>query len=282
MKEYINKAKKNIVFAGGDLRQIYAAEILSRNPEFSVSTIGFLEENIPSPEVKCFSANFNDINYIDILVLPHSISEKENILSSPYGNEYIPIKILFEKVKQGGLVCCGKLPSLINYTDKSKKIEFCNYFEREDFQIKNAVPTAEGAIQVAMKETFRTIWKSKVLVIGFGRIGKILSKRLRDMGADVTVSARSFSDRAYVESVGYKSISTNVLEDYIEEFDIIFNTVPALLITQSVLDLVSDNSLIIDLASKPGGMDFDYAKNHGKRFVWALSLPSRRIHLHKL
>lgn len=138
----------------------------------------------------------------------------------------------------------------------------------------NAIPTAEGAIEIAISETPVTIHGSKCLVLGYGKIGKILTKDLYGMGAVTYAAARKYADLAMIEGHGYEPLPMSVLESRINDFDIIFNTVPALVLDDKVLSGVRKDALIIDLASKPGGVDFEAAKKYGLRVIWALSLPS--------
>ena len=137
--------------------------------------------------------------------------------------------------------------------------EIFDYGARDDFAILNALPTAEGAIECAMREYEGTISGSKCLVTGFGRIGKILAHKLVLLGANVTVSARKPSDLAYVKALGYNALNTENLRT-VKRFDIAFNTIPRLIFDRELLMNTDTNTLIIDLASLPGGVDFDTAE----------------------
>ena len=150
-----------------------------------------------------------------------------------------------------------------------------DYFLREELTIKNAMITAEGAIQTAMSETAFTINGSKCLVMGYGRIGKMLSNLLQKLGADVTCSARKESDLALIECNGLKPIRTIELNDELTDFDIIFNTIPNCILTYDKLSKIRCDTTIIDLASKPGGVDFSGAKKLGLKAIWATSLPGK-------
>lgn len=141
--------------------------------------------------------------------------------------------------------------------------------------ITNAVPTAEGAIEIAMSETPITLHGSKCLVTGYGRIGKILAKMLRGIGAKVSVEARKYADLALIEGHSCEAIALGELAHHVGEYDIIFNTVPTMLFDREILCKVKKDALIIDLASRPGGVDFDAAAELGVKVIWALSLPGK-------
>ena len=110
---------------------------------------------------------------------------------------------------------------------------------------------------------------------GYGRIGKILSKMLCGLGAHVSVEARKYADLAMIEGHGCEAMSLKELGHHVHEFDIIFNTVPAVLFDAELLKKVRKNTLIIDLASRPGGVDFEAAAKMGIKVIWALSLPGK-------
>ena len=112
-------------------------------------------------------------------------------------------------------------------------------------------------------------------MLGYGKIGKILAKDLYGMGAQTHVEARKYADLAMIEGHGYEPLPLDNLKDHIHEFDIIFNTIPALILDDEILAHVRKYALIIDLASKPGGVDFDAAKSYGVKVIWALSLPGK-------
>lgn len=154
----------------------------------------------------------------------------------------------------------------------SLRVSFHRYME--DY-IANAIPTAEGAIQIALEEMPITLHGARCLVVGNGRIGKILSRMLSCMGADVTVSARKDEDFALIYAAGMTHIDTRHMEGQLGQFDLIVNTVPVKILGRTLLAEMKEDCLLIDLASKPGGVDFDGAQDMGKKVIWALSLPGK-------
>ena len=174
-----------------------------------------------------------------------------------------------------------KKPVFVSMRDKFikaypelKNARIFDYAAKDEFAILNALPTAEGAIECAMSNFEGIISGSKCLVVGFGRIGKILSKSLHSLEADVTVCARKESDFAYITALGYKMCDTRKLKS-IRGYDIVFNTVPSLIFDKDLLMNTDRNTLIIDLASAPGGVDFEAAHKFRLDAVRALSLPGK-------
>ena len=125
-----------------------------------------------------------------------------------------------------------------------------------------------------MEELPVTINGANCLITGYGRIGKTLSRLLILLGANVTVAARKFSDLSWAEAQGCASIEMSQLQNA-GDFDVIFNTVPVMLFDKDILSGLNQNTLLIDLASRPGGVDFNAAADLQIKTIWALSLPGR-------
>ena len=147
--------------------------------------------------------------------------------------------------------------------------------EREELAILNTIATAEGAIEVAINNTDRILQGANVLVLGFGRVAKIVANKFSNLSAKVTCSARKKTDLAWIEAYGYNSLDINDMVYYLKDFDIIINTVPQVIINERELKHMNSNVLLIDLASTPGGFDSKTAINMGLKYVWALALPGK-------
>ena len=166
------------------------------------------------------------------------------------------------------------LPDIKNSLNENN-ICFYDLMEEDDVAILNAIPTAEGAIFEAIKNSVTTLNGSNSLVLGYGRIGKVLSNMLKGMGANVFCEARKKKDFAYISAYGYNVVHLEDLEKVIGNMDYIFNTIPVKILNKSYLEKVKEDVVIIDLASNPGGVDFEEAKRKNLNVTWALSLPSK-------
>lgn len=261
---------KKIIIAGGDLRQIYAAEKLSERYEIIV--IGF--ENY----TECVN-NINpdeiDDNSADAVLLPVPVSSDNIFVNAPFSAERISLKSVLSKLKKSGTVYGGKISSEIRDMLSREGISFSDYMEREELSVLNAVSTAEGALQIFLENSERTVYGQKILITGFGRIAKVLVKILSAMGADVTVAARKKSDRVWAEIYGCKSCSTDDIIRICGSYDGIFNTVPAMIFTKNILEKLKKDVIFTDLASKPGGADYKSAENLGLNMIHALALPGK-------
>lgn len=183
---------------------------------------------------------------------------------------------LIEILKNSSKVLyAGSISNNLKTKLKRKKVNFFDILEQDGVAILNAIPTAEGAISVAMNITDCTIHNSNSLILGYGNIGKILSKMLYGIGANVYCEARNKKDIAFINAMGYNSISLEEIDKYLSNMDIIFNTIPSLILDEKRLKLLKPDCAIIDLASSPGGVDFSAAKELNINTTWSLALPTK-------
>lgn len=259
------------LIVGGDLRQVYLSELLSQtnivyvygiDEQFELSKNITVIDNLDQISQK--------INYV-ILPIPASLDDK-NVNCK---NKVIPMSEILEKIDTTTLVFAGKVNHNLQIISKIYDIEVIDYLEREELSVLNSIPTAEGALQITMEEIPKTIFGLNCLITGFGRISKVLCKILVSMGANVTIAARKQSDLAWAKIYSAQTLHIKELPENIGFFDVIYNTVPTKILNKSILNKLSKNTLLIDLASKPGGVDFDVANSLGIKTIWALSLPGK-------
>ena len=132
-----------------------------------------------------------------------------------------------------------------------------------------------GPIQIAIENTNKIIHGSNVLILGFGRIGKVLARKLAGLSVKVTCAARKDEDLAWIQAYGHKATNINNLGENLKEYDIIINTIPHMILTEQKLKNVKKECLLIDLASNPGGIDKKAIKDMNLKLIWALSLPGK-------
>lgn len=257
---------------GGDLRQIYLAKKLQKDKN-EVFVCGF-ENFVDFDKLKLKSLKMSDlISSSKYIILPVPASRNKKVINAPFSNADIVLsEKLFSNLKNK-VVFAGIVSSLIEDV-KPSGLYIRDYYQREDFLIPNALLTAEGAVSIALKEYGKSIFSSRCLVVGFGRIGKILAKLLKNMGAKVTVSARSVKDISLAKISGFETTNVSKINEK-ADFDLIFNTVPALVLDAAVLSFLSSARMIIDLASAPGGTDKFAAEELGIKLIPALGIPGK-------
>lgn len=257
--------KRCVSVLGGDPRQLSLAELL-REEGHTVHTWGLAPPERERPLSQAAAG--------DIVILPQPVSPDGVHLSLSRGE--LLLEDLWPMLQgEGRVVLGGRIDPATARSAQAAGIHITDYFRREELQVANAVPTAEGALAAAMAATDRTLQDARCLVIGFGRIGKLLAHRLRGLAAQVSVSARRYEHLAWIEALGYAPLRTDSLAGNLRPFHVIFNTVPALVLDRTLLEEVRPDCVIIDVASLPGGVDFSAARELGITALQELSLPGR-------
>ncbi len=263
--------KKTFLTVGGDLRQSFLCNKLS---EFGkIYALGLNDKELTQNVITLNSLEELD-EKIDVLILPLPVTNDGVQVNISMKNINVSLYSLLPFLKPNTIVFGGKVgeeASIFTY----KGIEVIDYLKREELSIMNAIPTGEGAIMIALEEMSSTLYNSEVLITGFGRISKVLVEYLKAFGAKITVAVRKYDQLEWAKFYGCNAIFFNDAQEYLEKSDLIINTVPSRIFTKSHLSSLKENCLIIDLASKPGGLDFELAKNIGIKAIWALSLPGK-------
>ena len=214
------------------------------------------------------------INASDVVIGPIPVTSDRRNLSMPFSNIKLPVEEFINKFTAKNLIS-GTITEEQKKILLEKNVNYIDLQKREEFTVLNTISTAEGTIQIAMEETQRTIHGSNVLVMGFGRIGKVLAKMLDGIGAKVYCEARKNEDIAWIKAYGYEPIHLNNLNENLHKFDVIINTIPFQILDEERLNLVKKDVVLIDIASNPGGIDRIVAKKKELKLIWALSLPGR-------
>lgn len=266
--------QKNIVFVGGDARQITAARMLSVRG-WRVSTFLGGDFDVAFERYESLESALMDA---DTVVLPLPVSVDAKSLNAPFlENEQITLSRIVDALSQKQTVIGGRIPEDMVRALENRGIAVIDYFKSEAFQIENAYTTSEAALSIAMNNLKRNIRGARFAVMGYGRIARTLTELLIKLGGKVCVLARKESDLAWARIAGAKvmRITSENIKKLVDGYDIIFNTVPSWLFFEEFLSRVDKNTLIIDLASSPGGVDVSAAKKLNSRVLWASSLPGK-------
>lgn len=262
---------KQYAVIGGDLRQAYIANRLAESGK-QVHALLLDENTVLKPGLHSTLACLSGC---EAVILPMPLSQDDETIHAPFSKTKLTIEELFAYLPPNVMLFAGRVTPKVKAIAAKHHLCIHDYLQREELAVKNAGITAESAIALAINETPISLIGAHILVTGYGRISKALLQRLPAMGAQVTIAARSCADRAEIVSRGATACTMHRLAEEAEKADIIFNTVPAPLFTEAVLTKVKKDALLIDLASKPGGVAFDVAGTLGVRTIWALSLPGK-------
>ena len=260
---------------GGDLRIVRLAEMLANeNNIVYVYGLENAEEIKNNPNIiKCDSIK-RAIQEVEIVIGPIPFSSNGNTVNAPFSDKEITIREMMHVINAKVLIAGGITPEVYSMAN-DEYIEIIDIMKREELAVLNTIATAEGTIQIAIENTNKILHGSEVLILGFGRIGKVLARKLAGLAAKVTCAARKDEDLAWIQAYGHGATNINSIGENLKQFDIIINTVPHMILTKERLENVKQECLLIDLASNPGGMDKKAIKDRNLKFVWALSLPGK-------
>jgi len=260
-----------ISIIGGDLRIVKLVDMLI---EEGVEVFSYgLENSEIEDDIKGNSLR-ETIEKSNIVLGPIPFSSNNETINMPFSNEKILVSEFLECMS-GKTLLAGSIKQEVYDLCEKKDIKVIDILKREELAVLNAVSTAEGTIKIAIEETPKNIHGSNILIMGFGRVGKVLSNMLNGLGANVACEARKNSDLAWIKAYGYEPIKISNLRENLERFDIIINTIPHIILDKENLEKVRKDALVIDLASNPGGVDREAIKKKKIKFIWALSLPGK-------
>lgn len=265
-----NKKRQKFFIIGGDLRQLKCASYLKKKG-FDTVLYGFSPDADDMAEISENPAD--DIKTADFILLPLPVTYDSVTINAPLSKEKIPLGIIYENIGENTQIFGGMINEEFKNCCISKNIH--DYAKNEEFLVKNAAITVEGAFDIIFSETPISVFGSELLITGYGRIGKITANVASSLGAHVTVAARKTSDLSWIELNGFTPVKYKNLEYEIGKFDIIVNTVPYRIFDKKLISKIADGAFFIDLASLPGGCDMKDMQMFGVKAVHALSLPGK-------
>lgn len=265
----------NFAIIGGDLRIIKLAKMLAEEGN-TVYTYGLEKaEELKNADNIIFCEKLNrTIQDTEIVIGPIPFSSNGKDINSPFSDKNISIRELMHVINAKILIAGSVTPEIYDLAN-DEYIEIIDIMKREELAVLNTVATAEGAIEIAISNTNKILHGSDVLILGFGRIGKVLARKMAGLSAKVTCAARKDEDLAWIKAYGHRATNINTLGENLSQYDIIINTVPHLILTPERLQYVNNDCLLIDLASNPGGIDKRTVKDRGLKLIWALALPGK-------
>lgn len=265
--------KKRILFIGGDRRSLTSIKTCSNN-SITCYLLGFGEMNFREQNIISYTEDI--LPTLDGIVLPVQGTDESGGITSSFTDE--PLFLTEEMLKNTPNDCkifTGATNDYLkNTVDKTNRI-LIQLFKQKKAAILNAVPTAEGVLELAMRHTSRTINKSNVLVLGYGNVGREVANLFKNVGANVFISIRNSSNNNNIKKEEVSLFDLKLLKKNINQMDICINTIPAYILTKEILDEVKQTTPIIDVASDPGGTNFKYAKKQSLTAIHALGLPGK-------
>lgn len=262
-----------IAIIGGDARQL---EIIRKLTELDakLSLIGF--EQLDHAFTGATKEKIDEVDFSmqDALILPVPGTSLHGQIETIFSNEKVVLlQKMLEKTPLHCTVYSGISNSYLNEITNQSNRRLVQLFERDDVAIYNSIPTVEGTIMMAIQHTDFTIHGSKIAVLGLGRVGMSVARTFQALGAKVKVGARKSEHIARIVEMGLEPFNLTDLGKAVQDIDICINTIPHQIVNASVISRMPAHTLIIDLASKPGGTDFLYAEKRGIKALLAPGLP---------
>lgn len=259
---------------GGDARELILCEELTKKGA-KVKVLGLPKEKLPNSVEVVDSIDEAIIN-VAALIFPMPGTNQEGKVKAVFSDKDIFLtKDILAKLPFHTPIFIGVARPFLHAWVQELKLKVCEIAEIDEVAILNSIPSAEGAIQIAMENQDITIHGSNSLVVGFGRCGKTLARMLHGLGANTYVTARKPSDLARIMEMGFKPVDYSELPHLISAMDTVYNTVPVQIITRQLLKKMNKATLIVDIASAPGGVDFNTAEEMGLNAILAPGLPGK-------
>jgi dipicolinate synthase subunit A len=263
-----------IAVIGGDARYLELIRQLQSLSDTTIMLVGF--EKLEQGFTGLKQMEFQELRpeELDAVILPITGTDNQGNVETIFSDQPIKIeKEWFQKLNQSALIFTGNTSDYLTEAAKEANVKLIPLLSRDDVAIYNSIPTAEGTIMMAIEHTDYTIHSSRVIVTGFGRVGHTVANKFSALGAKVSVSANSIKDLARITEMGLTAIPLDELYRHTSHCDLLINTIPDMIITKEEIKHLPAHALIFDLASKPGGTDFEYAKKRGIKAILAKSLP---------
>ncbi len=262
-----------VAVMGGDARDLVIVEELAASG--ALVNVAGLPVKV-KPGVAVFQEQEECLHGINALVLPVPGINEDGLIYAPLADQPLTLTERLISIMPSNIpVFVGVAGQKLVRLMEQKELRLIELMKIDEVAIYNSIPSAEGAIQMAMEMLPITIHGCTAYVLGFGRTGATLARLLGAMGAKTRVAARRKEPLARIAEMNLTPIPFDQLSKSLREADAIFNTVPSMVLTGEILENVSPEAVIIDLASAPGGTDFQAANKLGIKAVLAPGLPGR-------
>ena len=234
---------------GGDLRSVWLVRRLLRDGH-EVQCFGLETGDIP---INCHCNSLHEaFKGTECVVLPTPVIRDDG-LNAPFGSQSVSEEELADALPRNTPIFGGSVGEQLRHLCVRRGIYVTDLLSIEALAVKNASITAQCAAQVILNEIPYSLTQQPVLILGAGRIGKLLGLQLRALGAAVTVSSRREEDKAWCAALGLNPADTANLAPVLPHCRLLINTIPARVLTARQLSLLPRDALLFELASAPGG-----------------------------
>lgn len=256
-----------ILVCGGDERSVHLSRLLGADGH---EVMCFCLEKASLPE-GCRS--LGSPARADAVILPVPAEDAHGLLNAPLGAQPCRIEHILDCAGSTAVLIGGALSAGVRAAAAQRGMEAYDYMRSSDFTARNAAITAEGAVSELMKKTKTALCDMRILVVGWGRIGKLLINKLRALCPALYLMSRNSEARALARELGCASIAPDCPPELLGGFDAVINTAPAPVIAD--LRAFRDSCILLELASAPGGLGAVCAEDGGPELSILRGLPGR-------
>ncbi len=264
--------KYDFAVVGGDKRTAYMASALAKRG-FEVACYG--TTSIPVNDKLYQAASLKEAFFKSPVIICGIPFSQNDFLSFEQETFKIPLTEVQRLLRKNHKVFGGVIPEDFKRICAKRNIDCFDFMSEEPLTLFNAIATAEGAILEAMLHKPTQLHQSPVLILGYGRCGKVLAHKLKGLSAYVTVCCASPIELASALSLGYETLPLTQLPENIGHYEYIFNTIPALVLTEECLREMNSDALIIDIASNRIGVDYEAAAKLERNVLFCPGLPGK-------
>lgn len=263
---------KTILVIGGDQRLLFLAnnlkDICKKVITYALNGAECLQD------IERMASLKEAMEKADIIVTPVPFS-KDGVHLLTKDNTTIFLSDFSENLRENVILFGGNITKSVLEVANNKNVTCHDFMKMEDVALDNAITTAEGAIAEAITLSTQNVNQERCLVLGYGRCAKAIAERLQGLNAIVTIAARKQEARKDALAKGYYAITLEELESTIGKEQFIFNTIPAMVLNHTLIETMHPDAVIIDIASAPGGTDFDTCEKLGIVAKLSLGIPGR-------
>lgn len=263
----------HVLFLGGDARALEMFQKLAEM-DASITLVGFDQLSNPYHGIQRDVLSQELLAKADAIVLPAVGTDDTGRVHAIFTSEELTLtEEHIASLPKHCIVFTGMAKPYLSNLCSQYSIRLVELFERDDVAIYNSIPTAEGAIMMAIQHTDITLHNSDIVVLGMGRTGFTLARALLGLGANIRIGVRRDEHFARATEMGFKPFYLRELAHSVSNIDLLFNTIPTMIVTAQVIAQMPNRAVLIDLASKPGGIDFRFAEKRGIKAMLAPGLP---------
>ncbi len=256
---------------GGDDRQAYMADNLS-DMNFKIITYG-LKLKTTNEKIKQANSIKDALKHSKNVICPIPFTRDNVSVVSQVKNFSLLIQELKNNLNSKHRVFGGCIPDdFVKFADK-RNIFLYDYMKNESFVIFNAIATAEAAIAQAILNSPINMHSSKCLVLGFGRCGKLIANKLKNLCKTVSICTRNENDRALASAYGYDTFDLFMLQRNIKDFNYIFNTIPETILKKELIENISKDAFILDITQS--GADLKECLKKSINLKISLAIPGK-------